>query len=136
MKEIMFNSQVSTSFEQSQRLLDLGLKPETADMYYFWKGGNDYRLKVDVGNNPLKYNMDKTYIPAWSLHRLLYLIPDSVKDYYLTVYSGYVITYNSLCGSSYEFCKEFNESLDIYDNIIDCIEWLINEGYFNKDLKQ
>lgn len=36
MEESMkFNSQVCTSVEQSQRLLDLGLKPETADMVLF-----------------------------------------------------------------------------------------------------
>ena len=66
-----FTSQICTTKEQSERLLALGLKKETADMYYFWVGGNEYRLKVDVDNNPLKYNMDKTYIPAWSLHRLI-----------------------------------------------------------------
>ena len=32
--ELKFNSQVCTTKEQSQRLLELGLKPETADMYY------------------------------------------------------------------------------------------------------
>lgn len=38
MKE--FETQICTTIEQSKRLLDLGLKPETADMYYFWLGGN------------------------------------------------------------------------------------------------
>lgn len=32
MNELKFNSQVCTTKEQSQRLLKLGLKPETADM--------------------------------------------------------------------------------------------------------
>jgi hypothetical protein len=31
-KELKFNSQICTTNAQSQRLLDLGLKPETADM--------------------------------------------------------------------------------------------------------
>ena len=34
MNELKFNSAVCTSIEQSQRLLELGLKPETADMSY------------------------------------------------------------------------------------------------------
>ena len=43
MNELKFNSQVCTTREQSQRLLDLGLKPETADCQYAalvidWKG--------------------------------------------------------------------------------------------------
>jgi hypothetical protein len=124
-ESLKFNSQVCTTLEQSQRLLGLGLKPETADMYIF----DD---EVYIG----KPNIDD--IPAWSLHRLLYcLMPNSIKDYYLAIYSGYVVTYDSLCGSRYEVCKDFNESLNIYDNIIDCIEWLIKEDYFNKEyLKQ
>ena len=56
MKE--FKSQVCTSIEQSQRLLDLGLKPETADMYIFDN-------EVYIG----KPNVDDT--PTWSLHRLM-----------------------------------------------------------------
>lgn len=32
MNEKEFNSQICTTIEQSKRLLDLGLKPETADM--------------------------------------------------------------------------------------------------------
>lgn len=31
--ELKFNSAVCTTKEQSQRLLDLGLKPETADIH-------------------------------------------------------------------------------------------------------
>jgi hypothetical protein len=58
MNEKGFNSQICTTKEQSQRLLDLGLKPETADMYIF----DD---EVYIG----KPNIDD--IPAWSLHRLI-----------------------------------------------------------------
>lgn len=28
---------------------------------------------------------------------------------------------------------EFYQHTDLFDNIIDCIEWLIKEGYFNKE---
>lgn len=87
--ELKFNSQICTTKEQSQRLLELGLKPETADMYYLWLGGNDYRLKVDVGNNPLKYNMDKTYIPAWSLHRLMEILDSPLIEFNTLTYNPY-----------------------------------------------
>ena len=61
MNELKFNSQVCTTKEQSQRLLELGLKPETADMYIF----DD---EVYIG----KPNVDD--LPAWSLHRLLCML--------------------------------------------------------------
>lgn len=35
MNEKEFNSQICTTKEQSKRLLELGLKPETADRMYF-----------------------------------------------------------------------------------------------------
>lgn len=61
LKKDINRSQVCTTKDQSQRLLDLGLKPETADMYIF----DD---EVYIG----KPNVDD--IPAWSLHRLLCML--------------------------------------------------------------
>ena len=58
MSNFNFTSQVCTSREQSERLLALGLKKETADMYIF-------DVEVYIG----KPNIDD--IPAWSLHRLI-----------------------------------------------------------------
>ena len=66
MNKLKFNSQVCTTKEQSQRLLEVGLKSETADMYIF---GNE----VYIG----KPNIDD--IPAWSLHRLMEMIPIDLK---------------------------------------------------------
>ena len=99
MSELKFNSQVCTTKEQSQRLLDLGLKPETADMYIF----DD---EVYIG----KPNIDD--IPAWSLHRLLLL-----------------------CDVTSMFTRDMLETA--YDDLINVIETLIKNGYFNKEyLKQ
>lgn len=113
MEESMkFNSSVCTSIEQSQRLLELGLKPETADMYYFRLSENDCCLKVDVDNDPLKYNMDRTYIPAWSLHRLI-----EISDSPLIEFN--VLSYNP------------------YEEIISLISECIKNGYISKGyLKQ
>lgn len=61
LKKDINRSQVCTTKDQSQRLLDLGLKTETADMYIF----DD---EVYIG----KPNVDD--IPAWSLHRLLCML--------------------------------------------------------------
>ena len=62
-----FNSQICTSAEQSKRLLDLGLKPETADMELIYNiFSNTYE--------PLPKSFptaNKCEIPAWSMHRLL-----------------------------------------------------------------
>jgi hypothetical protein len=32
-----------------------------------------------------------------------------------------------------EILADFYQHTDLFDNIISCIEWLIKEGYFNKE---
>ena len=69
-----FNSQICTSREQSERLLALGLKKETADMY--WVNHLDLWMPVMLlyEDRPL----DNNDIPAWSLHRLIEMMPKNV----------------------------------------------------------
>lgn len=123
-----FTSQICTTKEQSERLLALGLKAETADMYYFWVGGNEYRLKIDIDNNPLKYKMIKTYIPAWSLHRLVELC--GIDRMPINFYKkGKVRIKVNHIHPTHDGRSGYNH----YDSLIDCIEWLIKEGYFNKE---
>lgn len=61
-----FTSQICTTKEQSERLLALGLKKETADMGIV-KSTNE----IYVGC-PTDYSFENgLHIPAWSLHRLI-----------------------------------------------------------------
>ena len=115
-----FNSQICTTREQSERLLALGLKKETADMYWL-------RMVKDYKGNDIPTIRDKWWlsfvgftvgagfeqyecIPAWSLHRLWEL--DNIN---------YIRLDN----------KE--EIAKLYDCIIDNIEAQIKEGNFNKE---
>ena len=129
-----FNSQICTSREQSERLLALGLKKETADM----------AIEPDLESTYEAYYISaypptKTGIPAWSLHRLMESMPlllrkgdnyslifDIHRDWvaYMTYASGERNPYNRYLWES--------QNTNIYDAFIDCIEWLIKEGYFNK----
>ena len=120
-----FNSQICTTREQSERLLALGLKKESADMWYphFAK---DYPIPL------VDEVLTTDGIPAWSLHRLIEMmpfdvIPEGGFDNCFTLIKnypkGYSVEYD---GFSY-YHKE-----NIYDTIIDGIEHLIKEGYFNK----
>lgn len=77
-----FNSQICTTKEQSQRLLDLGLKPETADMEILVIGDEEITQFVGFNitadgvriNNVEIEGETISYIPAWSLHRLLCML--------------------------------------------------------------
>ena len=60
-----FNSQICTTREQSERLLSLGLKRETADCVIMYYDGWHIGVSED-------FDFDKDPVePAWSLHRLI-----------------------------------------------------------------
>lgn len=76
---VKFKSQVCTTKDQSQRLLDLGLKPETADMNWTItdddREGNEYSVEyMSIGRGKYQLLHPNWYIPAWSLHRLLCML--------------------------------------------------------------
>ena len=117
-----FNSQICTTREQSERLLSLGLKKETADMCYKFithdfKGNEinekdrHYILCCWYDESSFVCGLErKETIPAWSLHRLIEIL------------------FNSGCTHA-----ELFEDDDAYEVLIYNIEWRIKEGYFNKD---
>lgn len=103
-----FTSQISTSIEQSQRLLAMGLKPETADMVIIYKDdcgnevpwedilidqqGRDFCLCDKIGG--VAYCTKEVYpsecgcydhsytsdCPSWSLSRLLEITENAKYD--------------------------------------------------------
>jgi hypothetical protein len=105
-KTLKFNSQIATSRVQSERLLALGLKPETADMSS--DGWND--PVVSWGMEWSKEVIESGHLPAWSLHRLL-----------------------CLYGLDYTIKEVYNNAEECYGMLICAIEIAIEEGYFNKD---
>ena len=126
-----FNSQICTTREQSERLIALGLKKETADCYLFEYDKEKYKV---IAESWLDLIADEKYysqykdvcFPAWSLQRLVSAL----------VNNGIIITFidNIVIIEQYKvFQKSFEFWDDVYDNICDAIEWLIKEGYFNKE---
>ena len=125
-----FNSQICTTREQSERLIALGLKKETADMCWTM----DERDNIVIG----LIDMAVEYIvPAWSLHRLWELL-SKIKKYEgedelmyprISIEEDDVILVNP---KSIWARRGFCSPKGVYENIINCIEWLIKEGYFNK----
>ena len=114
-----FKSAICTSREQSERLLALGLKKETADMVYQylnqWDGWYLHPLDEEEG-------IIHTEIPAWSLHRLIELTRLKVTIFMY----GVVIEHP-------QWRENFARNANAWDNLCDAIEWLIKEGYFNKE---
>ena len=103
-----FKSAICTSREQSERLLALGLKKETADMYYSYDiiCAKPYYKVMEFMNGCVPEDI----FPAWSLHRLIEIVAQTQYPYYV-----------------------ISKELPIYDALCERIEWLIKEGYFNKE---
>ena len=125
--ELKFNSQICTTKEQTQRLLELGLKPETADMYYTEKP----RL-LFIRDNGIP--LEEEDFPAWSLHRLKCLLPTKIP-----YASGYLTT-EIINNVNLMFITDTSEQRvisfiheNLYESMIKCIKWLIKEGYFDKE---
>ena len=144
-----FNSQICTTREQSERLLALGLKKETSDCYYWQETEPMYGEAVgiwhletlDSKDNQEHFEyLDKNFgvcladdeehyfIPAWSLGRLIEMMPLDVFDYCFTLIKNYPNGYSVEYDDPSYYHKE-----NIYDTIIEGIEHLIKEGHFNKE---
>lgn len=140
-KEFDFKSQICTDRLQSERLLELGLKKETADMTIHIKNDGSwyataepfYEWDDDLNTLPCLEEPEKI-IPAWSLHRLIEMCPYVIRilpALHLTMSSDSVFYCTEDNNEEYE--KPFSRYTNMYDNYIECIEWLIKEGYFNKE---
>ena len=100
MENFNFKSQISTNEEQSERLLALGIKPETADM--------TLRIAKDVppASFSVAYNpfFAPKSLPAWSLPRLL----EMLGLWHIELW------YNT----------------DVYEQVLRLIEERIEDGFF------
>lgn len=123
-----FKSQISTTREQSDRLLSLGLKKETADMTIHIKDDDGWYVTAEpfceweYDRNTFPSLVEpEPIVPAWSLHRLIEIAGDDTGTIAIR-YEG--VTFNK---DIY-----FYSHPTTYDNLIDCIEWLIKEDALKK----
>ena len=114
-----FNSQICTTREQSDRLLALGLNKETADCALLPLTDKITSVLVKPSTNDIKFT-----IPAWSLGRLIKLMPRTA------------IMHTQEGDTSIDidmYAIEILVSDDPIAEAVSIIEWLIKEGNFNKE---
>lgn len=119
MKNLIFNTQICTTIEQSKRLLELGLDADTSDMLILpLPNGKELIVQkfADESGNLYYKIKDEQWesSPAWSLHRLIAMLPDRGRAW-LT-----------------DYC-DFKDCSKIYNEVISLIEWMIENGHFNKE---
>ena len=119
MKNIEFNTQICTTIEQSKRLLELGLNANTADMSWTLAPiSSEYPHASLIPYSKTMYRLTYNILPAWSLHRLIAMLPDRDRAW-LT-----------------DYC-DFKDCSKIYGEVISLIEWMIeNEVLYKEYLKE
>ena len=77
------------------------------------------------------YNFYVEPTPAWSLHRLIEMMPENVSDDWLGVSFDEVSYYHG-AGEGMIGWKYYKVG-NLYDCMVKCYEWLIENGSFKKE---
>ena len=120
-----FKSQICTDKVQSERLLALGIKKETADMR--WERiGQMYDYYASA-----KKPYISSDIPAWSLHRLIEMMPKNIAIDGDTAYPLQIQK-----RSDGKWCVGYQGWYDcvgdLYDSVIWIYQLLISEDYLDE----
>ncbi len=141
-----FKSQICTTREQSERLIALGLKKETADMVWRYshamKGIPQYDLMVEASwsqeviDEYVRFGtkiglFDGLMHPDGTPVTPLEARADVVKNDIPAWSLHRLIEMRLQDHYSCEF--HLNDGEDAYDKVINLIEWQIKEGYFKKE---
>lgn len=106
-------AQICTTREQSQRLMELGISRETADMFY--PTDSSFPEVCDSGDS-----IQADY-PAWSLGALMGLMPEYIDTYELFRIE---IRHEDIMYLNEKSLLHAIEGKDIFENCIGMIEWL------------
>ena len=155
--ETKFNSQRCTTREQSERLLSMGLKPETADMVWKYRFSRAAECRLELlAHSPVlrsncHFNIDKINVFGHKKPDGSIMSGDEYFDelfgkdipawslhrlVFAITNNGIIITFidNIVIVEKHQvFQKSYEFWDDVYDTICDAIEELIKEGYFNKE---
>lgn len=137
-----------TSVEQSRKLVELGLNPNTADMYYFtsqddFLTNNTPRVGFDIEVKKLYDSTLSEYLPCWSVGALLDVMPNGIQKYddrdrsYKTYHPNLYQAYYHCCGYTFgpSLKQENHDTICTFgdDSWIDVLYkqvcWLLENNY-------
>ena len=136
-------NQICTNKKQSSRLLEAGVRPDTADCYLQritetedWSSDNVQEQIIEPWmEKPGLLDMD-LYYPAWSLSKLIEILPATISqrnrpDLSLEITKDSVYWFIQYTELGYD-CKHEVMEKNVLDAVVNMIEWLIKEGYLDK----
>lgn len=120
-----------TNIEQSKKLVELGIDPITADMYY--TSLDNHNIPWIWSSKPL---LEVNDIPCWSTGALINLLPKTIigkdDDYNYNLFIDVIseMPYYIWCDDCYlsDFPNDFLGS-NLINNLVKSIEWLKENKY-------
>lgn len=132
---------VATSRDQSKHLLELGLDPNTADMYYTGHRSIHNPKEIEYTQEPrvrtkfVSFDRLEVFFPAWSLQALLDIMPEKLTDgrahYYLESdlkSEIYYCAYANIVPSR----KGYTFKANILDAAFEMVKWLLKMEIIKK----
>lgn len=135
-----FNSQICTSREQSERLLALGLKKETADMVWHFTPSRSLVLQWELNPHPpvtknnCRFNIDKLNVFGRKKADGTLM---TGEEYFNEVWGKDIPAWSlhrlwELANIKHIIIDSKDEIPQLYDGVIDNIESQIEKGIFDK----
>ena len=115
-----------TDLDQSKKLVEAGLDPNTADMHIIDQSYGNHGY-FDTALCYSKWDAVHTdgYLPCWSLGRLIGLI---LYEPFISNQDGtWFVSFDVDDTHSHQFSKE-----TLIDTVIESIIWLLEKGYIKK----
>lgn len=113
------------SLEQSKKLIEAGLEPDTADMYYYYKDSVPQITDKQINNS-------RFYTPCWSLGRLIKLMPKENQSNTFEIAPSDVIENGyAVIIHTEKYYMPFNEQA-LIDAVVNAVTWLLENNYINK----
>lgn len=132
-----------TSVEQSKHLLELGLSPETADIFLPCYGGNDYAENRPYFREHV-YAPDKEDLPCWSVGALLNLMPPYLFEWdrgidlqiypHLNKKHGWIVSYmpNNVESMQRDKFRQNCHADTLIEAAYNMVVWLLENNYIEK----
>jgi hypothetical protein len=128
-----------TSLEQSEKLIEAGLDPNTADMFYIF-----YPFVQDIAGLGIGKPEEKGDTPCWSLGALLELMPPYLFDFSrgidLNIYRnlngvGWHVSYlpNNIFDLQVDKFRQITNGHNAIDSAVEMIIWLLEQNYIKKE---
>lgn len=116
-----------TTVEEAKQLVDAGLNPDTADMYWAPDAGTvvptPYITKTD---NETLIPAYKGAVPCWSLGALIQLLPRILEQgYALIINPQFYVIYRNPFSKDVKFVSDMSSFL--IENVKDAIIWLLKK---------